>query len=974
MSVLLALDPLSRGRVEEVLLESGFERRAEIARTGAERTTAWGRGELDLQFETDMLSGVGVFLLGGDTALLAEVVSKLVRCETPSAALEGAARETRPGARARALLRLRFAATFKAHGLDRAAFAAFVRTCLHAPERGLRAAAVETLLELQWPELDAAVEGIATAHPDFAWFEVEWRRLRRENDAALEARRAAEAMQQRLASLPDRIRAGEWAEAYATSGELLADHGLDATVWEARARAAGALDKPWEAAFAAAAWVAVGGGDPAEELLAETLARAPEDVAALAPLALETLRALRDPEERERDTQKGLAMLEALAKRASVAKEELGFLFTVALFEDVPGRESVVRGADHFEPITKKYPLFAEGFCHLGHARIIVEDYDAGDAAYDTALRILEAGAMPSESLMGLLRFEHDLRAVERPFSPPTRASVLTTMRFMAKQRETRREAVVRFADRLLALTPDVASPEERFDALTDRAVSLTFLLRHDEAIEGYRRALEAEPKDRPPAPGLRFNLACELAKRGEVDEALRFLREAVALDAKYGADARDDDYFAALWDSADFIASTFVFDAPPTAEDADRFQTIAVGRFYRGESDDAWEASHRAVAAAHAVGGSERIARAWKTHGTILTYVKSPERGVAVLERALGLIGDGPPEEVADANQMLGAALHAASRLEEAKARYETALGLRRAHLGEGHPLVAKSLGELGRLASNVGAFDEADDYMSRAIAISEAFLATEPGRDEALESLVDVALNAGNRVAVAVTREAPRSVVNDLARKALDALIEVRDAGGVLPGGAARRLRINLVGALQAIEATSDAEQEETEGMLELAFELEVPNPVERAEKLYWMRLRAGVADLRAAGIDDAALARGFGQAIRGGTPEGIMGEHPVFAGLSVEFSRRLSARTDLVMVAMSLSMVESGAETLEQAIDTLEQLAIANALGVRGEGDEDEDEDDEHGEDEDDGDGDGEYDDEGDEDGGDGEDDGE
>ena len=59
---------------------------------------------------------------------------------------------------------------------------------------------------------------------------------------------------------------------------------------------------------------------------------------------------------------------------------------------------------------------------------------------------------------------------------------------------------------------------EIRNELLVGRAMKLTALLRHDEAIAAYRRAIAETPSDHESAAVIRFNLACELAKQGAPD------------------------------------------------------------------------------------------------------------------------------------------------------------------------------------------------------------------------------------------------------------------------------------------------------------------------------------------------------------------------------------------------------------------------------------------------------------------------
>lgn len=928
MSVLVAVTPLTRDEVERVLSAEGCRRVAEIPRRGSERAAAWAKDAGEIRFETDMLSGAGVFVSSGDDqGALAETVGRIGASETPSVILARALEEPRAGACARALLVLRFAASFKGHGIDRVELARFARRCLHAEARGLRAAAVETLLALQWPELDAAVEGLGDAHPDFAWFEGEWRRLRAQNDELTRARDAAEAARALARSLPDLLREGRFGEAFEATEVLGEDLVPSPTYWEARARSALALGaEPLRAAFAAAAWGARGGGEEATVVLRSALAATRAGEGDVAALALEMLGALRDADG-ERDVDAGITALEALAAEPSAWHDDLGFLFTTAILAETPAAASVERARAHLEPITKSRPSFVEGFCQLGWAAVIVGDYARGDAAYDEAIRLLSSGEQTPEAPLGLARFEHDLLEREGPWSPPTVASVLETMRFMATQREERRGAVVFLADRLLALPDELVDERRRHAAHLDRARALAALGRHAEAAESYRSALASEPSNAAThAAALRFQLARALARAGDPHEAIASLAEAVSIDPTLGVRARGDDAFAGVWDAGEFVCATVAWDASPDEDDADRLRAQAEQALARGAVSSALDTSHRAIAAAYATADPDRVARAWRTHGEALARAGAPERGAVILRTSLAIARlTGAPGEVADLAQALGSALLEAGRLDEAQEALEEALATRRDAVGPDDPRVAETLGELARLAVARGDLDEGARLLADAVALEEAFLEAGPEPERFVRTLADLAKNEAQRLALSVAQGAARGRVNEAALRSLAALSSIGDAGVDVPAETARNIRKSLAAALSQIAPDTAEEQQESEALITAAFELEEPDAELRAEKLYWLGLRASLAGLSRKGVPGTAIARGLARAVRGEPQEGLMAEQPALAGVSVELARRISNDAELTMASLALSLGESGAQSIDEVIDALEQLSL-------------------------------------------------
>lgn len=135
---------------------------------------------------------------------------------------------------------------------------------------------------------------------------------------------------------------------------------------------------------------------------------------------------------------------------------------------------------------------------------------------------------------------------------------------------DERWEEALTLADQLVLVDPD-ASP-----AWQIRAISRTYLMRHEEALGAYDDALhhigrlldEADDEvevefldggdaDTDPRAVLHFNRACELAFLGRREEAFDGLRASMAYDPNFGPAARRDDYFKAYFRDPEFLELT---------------------------------------------------------------------------------------------------------------------------------------------------------------------------------------------------------------------------------------------------------------------------------------------------------------------------------------------------------------------------------------------------------------------------------
>jgi tetratricopeptide (TPR) repeat protein len=130
---------------------------------------------------------------------------------------------------------------------------------------------------------------------------------------------------------------------------------------------------------------------------------------------------------------------------------------------------------------------------------------------------------------------------------------------------------------------------------------------------------------------------------------------------------------------------------------------------------------------------------------GTSYTYQQRYEDALEEFKQALALLPpDGHSAREASVHDGYGTALTRLRRYDEAEPELERALALRQERYGANHPLVAKSLNQLGNLALYRGQPDVALGHYQRALAIRQAVAG---GEDNA-----EIALAVGN---VAVAQE---------------------------------------------------------------------------------------------------------------------------------------------------------------------------------------------------------------------------
>jgi tetratricopeptide (TPR) repeat protein len=115
--------------------------------------------------------------------------------------------------------------------------------------------------------------------------------------------------------------------------------------------------------------------------------------------------------------------------------------------------------------------------------------------------------------------------------------------------------------DALLPLSEAVLSEDsQNVLASTSRGLALTFLERHEEAIDAYRHAQKLLAAPGASVRGVRidaihYNLACELAYMGREAEALVELKAAVGIERTHARDAATESYFDRIRENPAFQA-----------------------------------------------------------------------------------------------------------------------------------------------------------------------------------------------------------------------------------------------------------------------------------------------------------------------------------------------------------------------------------------------------------------------------------
>ncbi len=708
---------LARELVQETLLTEGFARTWDPPLTASTRITQWTRGESVMAFRTHESSGLAIFLLEGpeEDALLA-LVERHFSTRSAREVVAEIAAATSPAKRAAGALilsglgqHLRFDPT-----LTRAMIAEPLTAMMRGADPIVATAALDAALDLVWPELDAAVEELASEREDLDWVAPTWKEARAENERAAEKRAESEKKQKRLDDLPRLVDERRWDEALSLAEAVFAEmkEKTPAAAWRARTLALLGMDRSWEGAVFATGWLARRGGEEAERTLDSVAPRLPDDESDIVR-TIELVVALQGD-----DRSKLAGAIAALASRKPARDAELAFVAaTLWVVDALLGSENrpALLAAERAAAAFPDHPASAY---LLGRALAAHEDTDRAVHELKRAIHLVKRQAPESPRLAALSRFE---RSANDGAQAALGVGDISLSLASAMWSPERFDTYARCVDDLVA-DPDVG-PEARANLLSRRAQLATRAKKHDAAVTFYRQAIEAEaPAGRKPYDLLRFNLACELAKTGHDREAITALREAIALRPSYARDATKDDYFEGIWHSRDFLMTVATWPEPPTPEAVEERMTRSLGRSYRGEGDEAVEEAHLAAGGAEALGDPALVARALERLGSALTLHGAPARAVPVLERAVALAEQAPSHDRArraSIRHTLATALHGAGRLDEAETTYRAALEERVAASGEEAESVATSHGDLARLLLDRERYEDAEAAMARATEI---------------------------------------------------------------------------------------------------------------------------------------------------------------------------------------------------------------------------------------------------------------
>ena len=218
-----------------------------------------------------------------------------------------------------------------------------------------------------------------------------------------------------------------------------------------------------------------------------------------------------------------------------------------------------------------------------------------------------------------------------------------------------------------------------------------------DEAVEHYRRALELDPK----YPAAHVGLGLALARRGQLDEATAHFRKALAINPDV-ADAHSNlglalEHYGRTEEAIGHYRRALEID--PRHLPARINLGLALAR--SGRMDEAIEHYQRAL---RMKPGDAKVHYAL---GLALVSSGRPDAAVAQFQRALKIDPDN-----AKVHYGLGFALAACQRLDEAIEHYQRAVEL--------DPRYAEAHNDLGTALARCGRIDEAVAHFRRALEIS--------------------------------------------------------------------------------------------------------------------------------------------------------------------------------------------------------------------------------------------------------------
>ncbi|UQA57299.1 tetratricopeptide repeat protein [Polyangium aurulentum] len=923
MIKLLLRDPVAREDVERFARGEGFSRTYDTPWTNGHRTTNWRLGEDLLAFIAESTTGAALLIARGPgEEALGRRLGERFGVEMAAEALDTARRAGEPAQRIRTLGRLSLLVRDEDPVGDEVV--SLLGERLLDASAPVRWAAFDAALAILPAKLDDAIAASARRYADMQPAAETWADRRRHDEEARAKQAAAQHKADRRARLAALAEGHRWPELHEAALAVIADEPQSVLGWKNRAlalegqgRNAAALVFMHGAAALAEADERTGLAEPIARIAAR-VGRPSDEIAEEIVNAALALHEKLDAADKDDEL---VEALRALVRMSTGAEAELSLALGIALQEsfrkDAP--EILARAV-------KLLPELPEAWYALAEARAQWKDRDDAAAAYHEALARLGAPAPRSPAAVRARRVYEAMRA-GRPVTPIKVLGDLMS-HHLSKGRH----------DRLLPVAEQVlALDREHAQAWQNRALALTFLNRHEEAIAAYVDAIAVldralagrEPSASDPRGLMHFNRACELARLGKKEEALADLRAAMRHDPKWGKKAREDDYFSTLWGDREFVLVASGRDGKTTTpEEVRGLIDRCMGLFYRGDGDEALEAGEEAIGAAEALGDPGLLSDALKTYGNALTYLRGPDEGIQKLRRAVELAEAAfasAPEKRSEARHLLGAAHHAARDYASAEAHYRKALDERVAGLGEGHWLLAKSYGDLARLESDQG---RGAAQVAATIELGrralQRFLATDPAGDDRFEALFDLATLSSNLGFVQLEAGAYDSALVALeeAAESLGAMV----AAGRRPAESLTRNALRH--AVKLGERAGDGPaRARVDRLASRLFEILEPSPRVRAERLYWSQLRAGAHELVQAGTAEADIAAAMREALRGGEVPEPVRSHPAFQNLAIELATRLGRRGDVVLVAMALSTAMQGG-SLDEALSQLEGLAVAEA----------------------------------------------
>jgi len=934
--VLLVNRSLARSRVAALADEYSLQCSADDPWTNGTRHTTWENGNTRLTFASYALSGKGVLLVDEpDDGKLAETVAGRFQAVTPEQAIEAARAAARPLDVVQAIYTV--ATLLLPTRYERNAAIAFLAEKLKDECQLIRWAASRVL---QWqvradverayadaaelfPELSAthamvrdncqaAEDGILNDGPTDSWYELvrraregietgKWRRVQRATEMLLE---------DRLDHAEGLLLRGI---AYEAGGELLLALGL-----------VGASDAVQDTDRYVRGDEVDEDADALQAETREVLQRLKEAVSSL------------DKEKREGSAAAVMGWLErfrdddrtnAQAGMARVLCDQLSGLEPLLCFvagnynRDIPLLERALEAA----------PDSPTCVAAMGHALREAEEQRA-ESLFREALALTESSAEPSQHAG---RIETHVR--ERDLA--TKASLLEVLAHIVYDRQDWDEAG-QLADRLVEVNPDTSTGWQI------RANARTFSLRHEEAIPLYHEAIEALDRilnddgdsimfGKDPRPGMHFNLSCVLAKVGKREASLNHLRHAVRGDDKYCEQAVEDDYYGELLKDSEFIAivnqepSALVLKEELEREFVERLVSRALGLAHRGDVEEALETAERAARLAELGKHPDLLIRSLSVRGRTLALEGEPGPGLELLERAARLADDEAIDDKlrAETTHTLGLVLHAAQQSERAEDTYRRALRLREQAYGEGHPVVAKSYGDIARFVADQGRVEEARSMMAQGAELLRHYLAGDPSdEDERAEARMDLATSLANLSHMACERGEVDEALEQMGG-AVVALEQVYEEG-YSAGGSFMQYAANLTERL--VQHAQSEEQVESARMLaaRLGQLGQSDDPEIRAEQAFWRQLRQFAARMKREGVTDAVLAETFRNALRGADnlPEALRAV-PELGGLANALAQRATRYpTFIIMAPMALETAAAGG-SIEDALKQLEGLCVAS-----------------------------------------------